>query len=120
MASSVKVVYDEKNVLIRLYVEGHVCVKGEGKGYMVCIALSTLTQAMYRAVERVIGKNYFIYKISDGSLDFECNLSKFYKLDFTNKEEYKIITKGYLIGLKSLSDEYPEYIKYQEEFLNGT
>lgn len=119
MASAVHVTYNDI-ILTRLNVEGHAGIKKSGEGYEVCIALSTLTQAMYRALERVIGKNYFVYQIGEGSLIFECDIKKIEKLNIIKKEEYKIITKGYLIGIKSLSDEYPEYINYKEEYLNGT
>ena len=33
------------------------------------------------------------------------------------KEKYKIVSEGYLIGIKELIKEYPDYIKYKEEII---
>ena len=49
MSSFVNVVYDIESIIQSITVEGHAGIKKSGEGYEVCIALSALTQAMYKA-----------------------------------------------------------------------
>ncbi|ASJ22030.1 ribosomal-processing cysteine protease Prp [Brachyspira hampsonii] len=118
MASSVNVVYNIESIIQSITVEGHAGIKKSGEGYEVCIALSTLTQAMYRALLSIVGNKFLKYKINDGFLSLE--LVNFDKLENNKKIEYKIVSNGYLIGIKSLIKEYPDFIKYKEEYKNGT
>lgn len=118
MASFVTVFYNSECILECLVVEGHAGIKKSGEGYEVCIALSTLTQALYRTVIASIGNDFFIYKINNGFLSLE--LINYDKLENDKKKEYKIVSNGYLIGIKSLIKEYPDFIKYKEEYKNGT
>lgn len=118
MASFVKVVYNIESIAESITIEGHAGIKKSGEGYEICIALSTLSQAMYKALSAVIGSKFIKYKIKDGFLSLEAiNLDK---LESSKKEEYKIVSNGYLIGIKSLIKEYPDFIKYKEEYKNGT
>ncbi|WP_295162457.1 ribosomal-processing cysteine protease Prp [uncultured Brachyspira sp.] len=118
MASFVNIIYDSNSVIKCIIVEGHAGIKKSGEGYEVCIALSTLTQAMYRALNTVIGRRFLRYRVSGGSLSLE--IINFDKLDINKKNELKSVSNGYLIGIKSLIKEYPDYIKYKEEYKNGT
>ena len=115
MSSIVNVIYNSESIIESLTIQGHAGIKKSGEGYEVCIALSTLSQALYRASLVIIGKRFLKYKIDDGLLSLE--LINFDKLESDKKEEYKIV---YLIGIKSLIKEYPDFIKYKEEYKNGT
>ncbi|CRF34209.1 hypothetical protein BRSU_1944 [Brachyspira suanatina] len=118
MSSFVNVVYDIESIIQSITVEGHAGIKRSGEGYEVCIALSALTQAMYKALLSIVGNRFLKYKINDGFLSLE--VVNFYKLENDKKIEYKIVSNGYLIGIKSLIKEYPDFIKYKEEYKNGT
>ena len=118
MSSIVNVIYNSESIIENLTIQGHAGIKKSGEGYEVCIALSTLSQALYRASLVIIGKRFLKYKIDDGLLSLE--LINFDKLESDKKEEYKIVSNGYLIGIKSLIKEYPDFIKYKEEYKNGT
>lgn len=118
MASLVRVFYNSDFILECITVEGHAGIKKSGEGYEVCIALSTLTQALYRAVTALFGDSFFKCKIKDGFFSLELINSD--KLESSKKKDYKIVSNGYLIGIKSLIKEYPDYIKYKEEYKNGT
>lgn len=118
MASFVNVRYNAKGIIEYIVVNGHAGLKKVGEGYEVCIALSSITQAMYRALISIIGKGYLIYKIEDGNLSLR--LKDFDKLEENKKNEYRIVSEGYLIGIKELIKEYPDYIKYKEEREHGT
>ena len=118
MASIVTVIYNSESILECITVEGHAGIKKSGEGYEVCIALSTLTQALYRAVTAIVGNSFFRYKVNNGFLSLE--FINYDKLESNKKKEYKIVSNGYLIGIKSLIREYPDFIKYKEEYKNGT
>ena len=118
MSSFVYIVYNSESIIECITISGHAGVKKSGEGYEVCIALSALTQAMYRALLTIVGKRFLSYRIKDGFLNLE--LIDFDRLEDTKKEEYKIVSNGYLIGIKSLIKEYPDFIKYKEEYKNGT
>lgn len=113
MPAFVKVTYNNENIIEHIQIEGHAGVKRSGEGYEVCIALSAISQAMYRAILSSIGRKYIKYSISNGNLSLY--IKNIYKLDDVKKNEYKIISNGYLVGIKSLINEYPDYIKYIEE-----
>lgn len=68
---------------------------------------------MQRALISKVGKKYLICKIEDANLSLR--LKDFDKLEEDKKKEYKIVSEGYLIGIKELIKEYPDYIKYKEE-----
>ena len=72
-------------------------------------------QAMCRALIIIIGKRNLIYKIEDANLSLK--LKDFDKLEESKKQEYEIVSNGYLIGIKELIKEYPDYIKYKEEII---
>ncbi|MDO6993164.1 ribosomal-processing cysteine protease Prp [Brachyspira innocens] len=118
MASLVHIVYNSNSIMKCITVEGHAGIKKSGEGYEVCIALSVLTQAMYKALLSTIGKKFLEYKTDDGLLSLE--LINIDKLDTDKKKEYELVSNGYLIGIKSLIKEYPDFIKYKEEYKNGT
>ncbi|ADG70939.1 ribosomal-processing cysteine protease Prp [Brachyspira murdochii] len=118
MASFVHIVYNSNSIMKCITVEGHAGIKKFGEGYEVCIALSVLTQAMYKALLSTIGKKFLQYKKDDGLLSLE--LINFDKLDTDKIKEYELVSNGYLIGIKSLIKEYPDFIKYKEEYKNGT
>ena len=118
MASFVKAVYNSESIIESLTIEGHAGIKKAGEGYEVCIALSTLSQALYRALLVYVGKKFLKYRTYDGGLSLE--LINFNELEADKKQEYKIVSNGYLIGIKSLIKEYPDFIKYKEEYKNGT
>lgn len=113
MASFVNVKYNAKGIIEYISVNGHAGVKKVGEGYEVCIALSSITQAMYRALVGIIGREHLIYKIEDANLSLR--LKDFDKLEENKRNEYKIVSEGYLVGIKELIKEYPDYIKYKEE-----
>lgn len=113
MASLVNVRYNSDGIIEYISVDGHAGVKKVGEGYEVCIALSSITQAMSRALISKVGKKHLIYKIEDANLSLR--LKDFDKLEESEKKEYKIVSEGYLIGIKELIKEYPDYIKYKEE-----
>lgn len=113
MASFVNVKYNAKGIVEYISINGHAGVKKVGEGYEVCIALSSITQAMYRALVGIVGREYLIYKIEDANLSLR--LKDFDKLEENKKNEYKIVSEGYLVGIKELIKEYPDYIKYKEE-----
>ena len=113
MASLVNVRYNSDGIIEYISVDGHAGVKKVGEGYEVCIALSSITQAMSRALISKVGKKHLIYKIEDANLSLR--LKDFDKLEEGKKKEYKIVSEGYLIGIKELIKEYPDYIKYKEE-----
>lgn len=118
MPSTFVAVYNSDIVLESITVYGHAGVKKIGEGYEVCIAISTLTQAMYVSLLSVVGKKNLSLKKSDAFINFELN--SFNKLDYNKQNEYKIISNGYLVGIRALIDEYPDFIKYKEELRNGT
>ena len=113
MASLVNVRYNMEGIIEYISVDGHAGVKKVGEGYEVCIALSSITQAMSRALISKVGKRHLIYKIENANLSLR--LKDFDKLEEGKKKEYKIVSEGYLIGIKELIKEYPDYIKYKEE-----
>ena len=113
MASLVNVRYNSDGIIEYISVDGHAGVKKVGEGYEVCIALSSITQAMSRTLIRKVGKRHLIYKIENANLSLR--LKDFDKLEEGKKKEYKIVSEGYLIGIKELIKEYPDYIKYKEE-----
>ena len=113
MASLVNVRYNSDGIIEYISVDGHAGVKKVGEGYEICIALSSITQAMSRALISKVGKKHLIYKIEDANLSLR--LKDFDKLEESEKKEYKIVSEGYLIGIKELIKEYPDYIKYKEE-----
>lgn len=113
MASLVNVRYNSDGIIEYISVDGHAGVKKVGEGYEVCIALSSITQAMSRTLIRKVGKRHLIYKIENANLSLR--LKDFDKLEESEKKEYKIVSEGYLIGIKELIKEYPDYIKYKEE-----
>ena len=113
MASLVNVRYNSDGIIEYISVDGHAGVKKVGEGYEVCIALSSITQAMSRALISKVGKRHLIYKIENVNLSLR--LKDFDKLEESEKKEYKIVSEGYLIGIKELIKEYPDYIKYKEE-----
>ena len=113
MASLVNVRYNSDGIIEYISVDGHAGVKKVGEGYEVCIALSSITQAMSRALISKVGKGHLIYKIESANLSLR--LKDFDKLEESEKKEYKIVSEGYLIGIKELIKEYPDYIKYKEE-----
>lgn len=113
MASFVNVKYNAKGIVEYISVNGHAGVKKVGEGYEVCIALSSITQAMYRALAGIVGREHLIYKIEDANLSLR--LKDFDKLEENKRNEYKIVSEGYLVGIKELIKEYPDYIKYKEE-----
>lgn len=113
MASLVNVRYNSDGIIEYISVDGHAGVKKVGEGYEVCIALSSITQAMSRALISKVGKRHLIYKIENANLSLR--LKDFDKLEESEKKEYKIVSEGYLIGIKELIKEYPDYIKYKEE-----
>ena len=113
MASLVNVRYNSDGIIEYISVDGHAGVKKVGEGYEVCIALSSITQAMSRALISKVGKGHLIYKIDNANLSLR--LKDFDKLEESEKKEYKIVSEGYLIGIKELIKEYPDYIKYKEE-----
>ena len=113
MASLVNVRYNMEGIIEYISVDGHAGVKKVGEGYEVCIALSSITQAMSRALISKVGKGHLIYKIESANLSLR--LKDFDKLEESEKKEYKIVSEGYLIGIKELIKEYPDYIKYKEE-----
>ena len=118
MASFVHIVYNSNSIMKCITVEGHAGIKKSGEGYEVCIALSVLTQAMYKALLATLGKKFLQYRTDDGLLSLE--LIDIDKLDNDKKKEYELVSNGYLIGIKSLIKEYPDFIKYKEEYKNGT
>ena len=58
MASLVNVRYNSDGIIEYISVDGHAGVKKVGEGYEVCIALSSITQAMSRALISKVGKKY--------------------------------------------------------------
>lgn len=118
MSSLFSVVYNSDGVIIKVTIEGHAGIKKSGEGYEVCIALSALSQAMLNALTEIIGSKSIKYEINDGYLSFE--LVEFDKLDKEKAYEYITVSRGYLLGIKSLIKEYPDYVKYKEELKNGT
>ena len=118
MSSLFSVVYNSDGVIIKVTIEGHAGIKKSGEGYEVCIALSALFQAMLNALTEIIGSKSIKHEINDGYLSFE--LVEFDKLDKEKAYEYITVSRGYLLGIKSLIKEYPDYVKYKEELKNGT
>ena len=100
MASLVNVRYNAEGIIEYISVDGHAGIKKIGEGYEVCIALSSIMQAMCRALISIIGKRHLIYKIEDAN--FSLKLKDFDKLEESKKEKYKIVSEGYLIGIKEL------------------
>ncbi|MBW5391707.1 ribosomal-processing cysteine protease Prp [Brachyspira pilosicoli] len=118
MSSLFSVVYNSDGVIIKVTIEGHAGIKKSGEGYEVCIALSALSQAMLNALTEIVGSKSIKHKINDGYLSFE--LIRFDKLSKEKAYEYITVSRGYLLGIKSLIKEYPDYVKYKEELKNGT
>ncbi|TXJ41939.1 ribosomal-processing cysteine protease Prp [Brachyspira pilosicoli] len=118
MSSLFSVVYNSDGVIIKVTIEGHAGIKKSGEGYEVCIALSALSQAMLSVLTEIVGIKSIKRKINDGYLSFE--LVGFDKLDKEKAYEYITVSRGYLLGIKSLIKEYPDYVKYKEELKNGT
>ena len=104
--------------IIKVTIEGHAGIKKFGEGYEVCIALSALSQAMLSTLTEIVGSKSIKHKINDGYLSFE--LVGFDKLNKEKAYEYITVSRGYLLGIKSLIKEYPDYVKYKEELKNGT
>ena len=118
MSSLFSVVYNSDVFIIKVTIEGHAGIKKSGEGYEVCIALSALSQAMLNALTEIVGSKSIKHKINDGYLSFE--LIGFDKLNKEKAYEYITVSRGYLLGIKSLIKEYPDYVKYKEELKNGT
>ena len=118
MSSLFSVVYNSDGVIIKVTIEVHDGIKKSGEGYEVCIALSALSQAMLNALTEIVGSKSIKHKINDGYLSFE--LIGFDKLNKEKAYEYITVSRGYLLGIKSLIKEYPDYVKYKEELKNGT
>lgn len=101
---------NEKKILRSLIVEGHAGSKNS-EGYEVCIALSSLTQGLCKALIKLIGREYFNYKTESGYLSI--TLKK--DIEDKNKEKYRLITESFMTAIKALSFEYQDFIKYNEE-----
>ncbi len=94
-------------------VKGHSNYGEYGKD-IVCSAISILAQTALMSVVSVcnIPENEIDYKISDGFL--ELDMPKI--LDYNNKNEIQIVMKTLEVGIKSIIENYPEYVtlKYRE------
>lgn len=115
MISTVNVYYSN-NTLAKMTIEGHSGIKETGKGYETCIALSVLSQGMYKALINVLGRKCITYKRRSGELLIEFDIDNINKLSIESIQFYKMVSKGYLIAIKELSAEYPNFIEYIEEF----
>ena len=113
MSSTFVAVYTDSNILESITVYGHAGIKKVGEGYEVCIAISTLTQAMYLSLLNIVGKECLSFEKKDAYLSFK--ISNFDSLDYDKRNKYKIVSDGYLFGIRSLIKEYPDFIKYKEE-----
>lgn len=107
---SATVLYERNNdnkILKSLTVKGHAGAK-ESEGYEVCIALSSLTQGLYKALAKLIGKEYFDYKRENGYLSIALKKN----IENCNIEKYELITESFITAIKALSFEYQDFIKY--------
>lgn len=114
---TVYVYYNNTLIPNKITVEGHTGIKEHGKGYEICISLSALSQGLYKALVNILGRKKLKYKRKSGYLCLECDI---FSLKESEIDTYKKVSYGFLIAIKELSKEYKNYIKYIEEFSNGT
>lgn len=108
--------YEEGNALLKaLVIKGHAAAKGK-PGYEVCVSASVLTQGMAKALRRTLPDIHVTYEKREGDLLFERNEA----LEGESEQAFHYITKGFLIALEELANEFPRYIRFEKEHNNGT
>ena len=107
---SINIFYDKSKFLKEMVIEGHAGIKNED-GYEVCIAISTISQAMVYALEDAISIMLVKIKRKNGYLRFVCKTDK---LENYDSYVYGIISKAFIDSIKVLAKQYKCYIDYKE------
>ncbi len=107
---NITVSYDKRGYLAEMLIEGHAGVKGQD-GYEVCIAISTLSQAMVVALKNVVGVGFVKIIRKSGYLKFSCKTEGF--KDY-NAYTYAIISKAFVDSVKDIAKEYNKFVNYKE------
>ena len=103
----VEIYRNKENYIKRYKISGHANYADHGQD-IVCAAVSILGQTILLSLGKVVGLEKDLkYKIQDGFLDVK--LPK--EIDNSILEKTQIVLDTFLIGIKSLIDSYPEYIK---------
>ncbi len=107
---SIAVSYNDKGYLTSMIVEGHAGVKGQ-EGYEVCIAISTLSQAMVHALKNAIDARLVKLVRKSGYLKFSCKIENAVGYDVY---VYAIISKTFVDSIKDIAKQYEKFIDYKE------
>ncbi len=107
---SIAVSYDKRGYLAEMHIEGHAGVKGQD-GYEVCIAISTLSQAMVVALKNVVDVGFVKIVRKSGYLKFSCKTEKF---EDYNAYIYAIISKAFVDSMKDIVRQYNKFVDYKE------
>lgn len=107
---SIAVSYDKKGYLAEMLIEGHAGVKG-ADGYEVCIAISTLSQAMVVALKKAVNVGLLKIVRKSGYLKFSCKTESLKGYDVYI---YAIISRAFVDSIRDLAKEYDKFVDYKE------
>ncbi len=103
---NINIYYDEGGILKEMIIEGHAGIKNDD-GYEVCIAISSISQAMIIAIENAIGIGSFRVKRKSGYMKFVCKTDRLNNYD---KYIYAIISNAFVDSIKAFAKQYKKYI----------
>ncbi len=102
--------FDKMGSVAEMLVEGHAGVKGEN-GYEVCIAISTLSQAMVVALQNASSARLVKVNRKSGYLKFSCKTEK---IEGYNAYTYAIVGKAFVDSLRDIAKQYDKFVNYKE------
>lgn len=99
---------EEGAALVSMSISGHAAAKHED-GYEVCVGASVLSQGMLKALDEMLPGLKYDYKKSSGKLSYRLRQ----KIeDKAQAAVYENVTRAFVISMKVLALEHPEFMKY--------
>lgn len=104
---SVLVERNKKGLLLSCKAKGHACYARKGFD-IVCSSVTVIIRTIVKVLESLKGIKLDVDAHKRGYLSFCVNV-----VELSSEEEQKLVYAGDFleIGLKSISDEFPEYVK---------
>ncbi len=106
----IAVSYNDKGYLTEMIIEGHAGIKNDD-GYEVCIAISTISQAMVLALQNAVDIRLIKLIRKSGYLKFTCKTENIKDYDVY---VYAIISKAFVDSLKDIALQYKKFVNYKE------